>query len=69
MTQESCIPLLQEMSLETAEWVFANYGTFFRSMFTMFEITFSGQERFFVAEARKQHVYSKIWYLLLHHTR
>ncbi|CAE7322432.1 Scn10a [Symbiodinium natans] len=39
---ESCIPLLQEMSLETAEWVFANYGTFFRSMFTMFEITFSG---------------------------
>ena len=39
---EACMPLLQEMSLQTAEWVFGKYGTFFRSMFTMFEITFSG---------------------------
>ncbi|CAE7383666.1 Scn10a, partial [Symbiodinium pilosum] len=30
------------MTLETADWVFSKYGTFFRAMFTMFEITFSG---------------------------
>ncbi|CAE7318436.1 Scn10a [Symbiodinium sp. CCMP2456] len=43
---ESVVPLIVETSttigIDRREWLFIRYGSFFRAMYTMFEITFSG---------------------------